>query len=78
MACNYDNDTRTAKIMWMSSQTKDVVWYADLTPKKESFKEEDLLKPGTIVKCPFGEKRKLYRVKFLGLGKLLEKGILNH
>ena len=71
MEYEYNDDTRKASIMWLSSGIKDTVWYADLTPITKSFKKEDLLEVGTIVKCPFGVKRKLYKVKFLGLGKLL-------
>ena len=63
----YLKDQRTANILWLSSNVVDVVWYADLTEIKKSFDPADLLEVGSIVKCPFGESRKLYKVKFLGL-----------
>ena len=64
---NYFKDERTANILWLSSNVRDVVWYADLSDIKKSFDPADLLEVGSIEKCPFGETRKLYRVKFLGL-----------
>ena len=66
---DYNLDEREAQIEWLPEKKKDTVWYADLYPIVRSFKEEDVLRIGAIVKCPFGrgKKRVLYDARFLGL-----------